>query len=75
MMRCTSTEGSPPPLLLTFGGLHSYFVARKGGLVHSQACYALRDGGVTDVAGRTDRGTRRTCKRGQEQDWDGTRLG
>ena len=23
---------------------------------------------VTDVTGRTDRGTRQTCKRGQEQD-------
>ena len=45
MMRCASTGGLPPPLLLTFGGCHSYFVARKGGLVHSQACYALRDGG------------------------------
>ena len=45
MMRCASTGDFPPPLLLTFGGCHSYFVARKGGLVLSQACYALRDGG------------------------------
>ena len=29
---------------------------------------------VTDVTGRTDRGTRQTCKRGQEQDEDGARL-
>ena len=29
---------------------------------------------VTDVTGRTDRGTRQTCKQGQEQDLDGTRL-
>ena len=29
---------------------------------------------VTDVTGRTDRGTRQTCKRGQEQDLGGTRL-
>ena len=41
-----SHRGSlPPPLLLTFGCCHSYFVARKGGLVLSQACYALHDGG------------------------------
>ena len=44
MTKCTSTGGFPPPLLLTFGGCPSYFVARKGGLVLSQACYALRDG-------------------------------
>ena len=45
-MRCISTGGFlPPPLLLTFGGCYSYFVARKEGLVLSQACYALRDGG------------------------------
>ena len=32
---------------------------------------------VTDVMGRTDRGTRQTCKRGQEQDLgrDKARLG
>ena len=45
MMRCISTGGFPPPLLLIIGGCYSYFVARKGGRVHSQACYALRDGG------------------------------
>ena len=45
MMRCTSTRGLPTPLLLTSRGSHSYFVACKGGLVHSQACYALLDGG------------------------------
>ena len=45
MMRCTSTGGFPPPLSLIFGGCYSYFVARKGGLVLSQACYALRNGG------------------------------
>ena len=45
MMRCASFGNFPPPLLLTFGGYHSYFVARKGGLVLSQACYALRDRG------------------------------
>ena len=45
MMRCASTGGLPPPLLLTFGGCYSYSVARKGGLVLSQACYALHDGG------------------------------
>ena len=44
MMRCTSTGGLAPPLLLTFGGCYSYFVAHKGGLVLSQACYALRNG-------------------------------
>ena len=43
MMRCTSTGSLPPPLLLTFGGCYSYFVAPKGALVLSQACYALRD--------------------------------
>ena len=30
--------------------------------------------GVTDVTGRTDRGTRQTCKRGQEQDLGGAGL-
>ena len=29
---------------------------------------------VADVTGRTDRGTRQTCKRGQEQDLGGARL-
>ena len=51
MMRCISTGGLPPPLLLILGGCYSYFVARKGGLVLSQACYALRDwGGPTSAS-------------------------
>ena len=36
-------------------------------LVESVVC-------VTDVAGKADRGTRQTCKRGQEWNEDGTRL-
>ena len=34
----------------------------------------IGEGNVTDVTGRTDRGTRQTCKRGQEQDLGGARL-
>ena len=32
------------------------------------------DSSVTDVTGRTDRGTRQTCKQGQEQDLGRARL-
>ena len=43
-------------------------------VLHRATKYGTLPGPVTDVTGRTDRGTRQTCKRGQEQDLGGARL-